>query len=201
MLPFTDVTGLAGADTAIVAAVLTLPGVGGLQRHRLALLLTSVAVLALVPLGALSPAAYVRGVIGDLSITTTLLLVRAIVRPFRGWAPIDAKEGLALHTVLAAAGLALYPLALGIGPFDPYRLGFADAWSMGFLLLLALATLVLGLHLLPLCLALGVLGYAMGWHESTNLWDYLLDPLVWTYALWSILVPSARARWRPMTGS
>jgi hypothetical protein len=201
MLPFTDVTGLAGADTAIVAGVLTLPEIRDLPRPRLALLLTAVAALGLVPFGALPPAAFVRGVIGDLSITTTVLLVRAIVRPFSGWGPIQAKDRLALQAVVAAAGLVLYPLALGIGPFDPYRLGFGDSWSMGLVLLLALAALVLHLHLLALCLALGVLGYATAWHESTNLWDYLIDPLVWVYALAGSLVPSARARWnRPRTG-
>jgi hypothetical protein len=194
MLPFTDATGLAGTATAIAAAVLRLPGIAGLRRTRLALLLAGVAVLALMPLGALPPAGYVRGAIGDLSITTTVLLVRAVWRPFFGWGPIERRSRVALQAVVAAVGFALYPLALGIGPIDPYRLGFGNSWSMGLLFLLALAAWGLQFQLVALCIALGLLAYAVGWHESNNLWDYLLDPLLWGYALCGLLAPLARAR-------
>jgi hypothetical protein len=38
-----------------------------------------------------------------------------------------------------------------------------------------------------LCLALAALAYALGGHESSNLWDYLLDPLVSIWGLSGLL--------------
>jgi hypothetical protein len=193
MLRFTDLTGLGSAATLLVAALLTLPGVGRLSRARLALLVASGAAQALLPLGPLPPAGYVRGLMGDLSITTLVLLLRAICRPFWGWSRVDSKTSLALQGLLAAGGLALYPLALGIGRFDPYRLGFANPWFLGVLLLLALAGWLLELHLPSVCLAMSVLAYALGFYESQNLWDYLLDPLVSLYGLSGLVLRGGKS--------
>jgi len=87
--------------------------------------------------------------------------------------------------VLAAA--VLYPMALGIGLFDPYRLGYGSSWFLGFLLLLALAAWFWRLYWVALSLALAVLAWGIGWYESANLWDYLLDPLLAVYALGALV--------------
>jgi hypothetical protein len=163
----------------------------------LALLLGTAAALALVPFGALPPAGYVRGLLGDLSITTTLLLLRAIGRPFFGWAPIDPKNKLALQGLLAVGGLALYPFALGVGTTDPYRLGYANPWFVGLVLLLALAAWLRRLELVSLCLALAALAYALGGLESRNLWDYLLDPPVSIWGLSGLLFRGGRRLFAP----
>ncbi len=194
---FTDLTGLAGAAVLLAAVVLPLPGVARLPRTRLALLLGAVVLLALWPLGTLSAAGYVRGVIGDLSLTSTILLLRALARPFAGWGPADARSRLALQGLLASLSLVLYPLALGLGSSDPYRLGYASPWLVLGLLLLALAFWQGGLYLVSLCLALSALGYACGWLESNNLWDYLLDPLVSIYACGGLLLQGTRHLFAP----
>jgi hypothetical protein len=187
MPSLTDLSGLGSAALLITAAPLVWPGVSRLPRAGLALLLGTAAVLALVPFGGLPPAGYVRGVLGDLSITTTLLLLRAIGRPFFGWDPIDPNNKLALQGLLAAGSLALYPFALGVGTADPYRLGYANPWFVGLVLLLALAAWLRRLPLVSLCLALAALAYALGGHESNNLWDYVLDPLVSIWGLSGLL--------------
>jgi hypothetical protein len=187
MPSLTDLIGLGSAALLITAAPLVWPGVSRLPRAGLGLLLGTAAVLALVPFRGLPPAGYLRGVLGDLSITTTLLLLRAIARPFFGWAPIDPRNKLALQSLLAAGGLALYPFALGVGTGDPYRLGYANPWFVGLVLLLALAAWLRHLDLVSLCLALAVLAYALGGLESNNLWDYGLDPLVSIWGLSGLL--------------
>jgi hypothetical protein len=187
MPSLTDLSGLGSAALLITAAPLVWPGVGRLPRVGLALLLGTAALLALLPFGALLPAGYVRGFVGDLSVPTTLLLLRAIGRPFLGWGPIDPKSRLALQGLLAGGGLALYPFALGVGARDPYRLGYANPWFVGLALLLALAAWLSRLQLVGLCLALAALAYALGGHESSNLWDYLLDPLVSIWGLSGLL--------------
>lgn len=189
----TDVMGLAFAAAAVAAVLLALPGIARLRRTHPALLLFAAFAFALTPLGKLPAAAYVRGVIGDLSVTTMLLLLHDLLRPVLGWGSIDARSRLALQALVAAEGVLLYPLALGLGPVDPYRLGFASPWFMGALLLLAMGAWFLQLHFVASCIALAVLDWAVGGYESRNLWDYLLDPLVWAWGLGALLVRAAKA--------
>ena len=189
----TDLTGLAGAAAAIAAVLLGLPGIARLRRAHPAPLLLAAVVAALVPLGALPAAGYVRGIVGDLSVTTVLLLLRGLLRPVLGWAAIDARSRLALQVLVAAGGLALYPPALGLGPFDPYRLGYANPWFLGGLLALAVAAGLRRLTLVTWCLALAVLAWAVGAYESRNLWDYLVDPLVAAWGLGALLLRGVQA--------
>lgn len=193
----TDLTGLAGAAAAIASVLLGLPGIARLRRAHPTLLLLAALVAALVPLGALPAAGYLRGIVGDLSVTTVLLLLRGLLRPVLGWAAIDARSRLALQILVAAGGVVLYPLALGYGPFDPYRLGYANPWFLGGLLALVVAAGLRRLTLVAWCLALAVLAWAVGAYESRNLWDYLVDPLVAAWGLGGILITRPRSRAGP----
>jgi hypothetical protein len=193
----TDLAGLAGAGAVIAAVLLELPGIARLRRAHPTPLLLAALVVALVPLGALPVAGYLRGVVGDLSVTTVLLVVRGLLRPVLGWTAIDARSRLALQVLVAAGGLALYPLALGLGPFDPYRLGYASPWFLALLLALAVAAGFLRLTLVTACLALAVLAWAAGVYESRNLWDYLVDPLVAAWGLSALLLRGVRAQGVP----
>ena len=92
----------------------------------------------------------------------------------------------------AVASLLLYPSALGLGPqnFDAYALGWPWLfWGQSLALFgstgLAAALLILRGNHFGYVLALALLGYAIGFQESKNLWDYLLDPV---YAAVSLLV-------------
>ncbi len=190
MIAFADLAGLAGNALAIAAVCLLVPGAARLGRARLALLMGTVFVAALIPVDGLPAAAYLRGAIGDLSIPSLLLLSGAVGRQMRArdatemsgppWSRDGGRLGLLVLIVLGA--LALYPVALGWGSFDSYRLGYGDPWFLSVLLAVALA----GLWRAPavaLAVALAVLAWAAGWYESPNLWDYLLDPLVTVYAV------------------
>ena len=88
----TDLAGLAGAAAAIAAVLLRLPGIARLRRAHPGPLLLAALVAALVPLGTLPAAGYLRGIVGDLSITTVLLLLRGLLRPVLGGEAIDARS-------------------------------------------------------------------------------------------------------------
>jgi len=193
----TDLAGLAGAAAAIAAVLLGLPGIASLRRAHPRPLLLAAVVAALVPLGTLPAAGYVRGIVGDLSVTTVLLLLRGLLQPFLGGTAIDARNRLTLQILVAAGGLALYPPALGLGPFDPYRLGYGNEWLLGGLLALALAAGLRRLTLVTWCLALAVLAWAVGAYESRNLWDYVVDPLVAAWGLCALLLRGAQALRKP----
>ena len=82
----------------------------------------------------------------------------------------------------AVMGTVLYPLALGLGKFDPYSWG----WSFSVLFpIIALTTIVLiwrG-NRFGFLLILSILAYDLHLLESPNFWDYLVDPIYWLLSL------------------
>ena len=196
MSNLTDLTGLTSIASAISAFMLLLPGMADIARPRLAMLLAAVFVLMLIPFGGMPLAAYVRGMIGDLSVTTLVLLWCALLQPWLKQLSQPNKQSR--HTLLiliALAALALYPMALGVGAFDPYRLGYSNPLFVAVLLLIAVIAWFSKFYLIALCIALATLAWAMGWYESDNLWDYLLDPWVAIYALAAVVSRVARLKY------
>lgn len=193
MMPnFTDLTGLAGVALLAATSLLLLPGMAKIAGSRRALLMAAVLVLLLIPLGTLPLAAYVRGITGDLSITTLVLLCSAQLSPWCGCVELRDRQRLAMLGLVALASLGLYPMALGVGAYDPYQLGYGNLPFVVALLLLALAAWLRGYAVITLCIALAMLAWAVGWYESDNLWDYLIDPFVSVYALVSLVTVGFR---------
>jgi hypothetical protein len=85
-------------------------------------------------------------------------------------------------------------MALGAGAYDPYRLGYGNPQFVAVLLLLALAAWFWKFSLIVLCISFATLAWAAGWYESSNLWDYLLDPFVAIYALCAIAIQVVKRR-------
>ena len=129
------------------------------------------------PLGMNLPlVAYVRGVTGDLSIVLTLLLWSSLL-------PSHKPTPLAVKFAVAIIALCFYPFALGLGMMDPYAWGYG---SIVFLLAVLFFALVCGLANWTKgvwIIAIAIIAWAAHWHESANLWDYLLDPFL---AIWAI---------------
>ncbi len=191
MQNFNDITGLVGVASAAAAFLLLLPGIAQLSRQRLSLLLGAVFVLMLIPFGTLSFAAYVRGATGDLSITTLALLWCALLRPW--CVAIKCNDYNASLILIALAAIVLYPMALGIGAYDPYRLGYGNPQFVVALLLFALAAWFWNHLLVALCIAFATFAWAVGWYESNNIWDYLIDPFVSVYALAAVMTHAAKS--------
>ena len=151
-------------------------------RVALVLLLTN---LFFWPLGMsleLPLSAYVRGVTGDLSVVTMLLLWSAIL-------PSAKKTPLGFKVPLALIAMVFYPFALGLGMIDPYAWGYG---SISFLIAVVLFAVICGLVGWVKgvwILSFAIIAWAAHWHESANLWDYLLDPFLAIWALFAI--PSA----------
>jgi len=121
--------------------------------------------------------AYVRGVIGDLSIVSMLLLWTSLL-------PGRKPSPLAFKFAIACIATVFYPLALGFGMIDPYAWGYG---SILFFIAVLLFALVCGLANWSKgvwIIAIAILAWAAHWHESANLWDYLLDPFL---AIWGLL--------------
>ncbi|AKD24973.1 hypothetical protein CL55_00006400 [Polynucleobacter duraquae] len=126
--------------------------------------------------------AYVRGVTGELSIVTMLLLWSSIL-------PAAKKTPLGFKVSVALIAIVFYPLALGLGMLDPYAWGYG---SIGLLIAIIFFAIVCGLAGWTQgvwILSFAIIAWAVHWHESANLWDYLLDPIL---AIWALLaIPNA----------
>ena len=149
---------------------------------RILLLLALVNIL-FWPLGMgmeLPLSAYVRGVTGDLSIVTLLLLWTSIL-PNAKRVPLPFIVGLIL------VAIPFYPMALGLGMIDPYAWGYGCIALVGVVIVAAficgLVNWIKGVWILSFALV----AWSFHWHESGNLWDYVLDPLLVIWAVCAIV--------------
>ncbi|MGL4767870.1 MAG: hypothetical protein ACRCV6_07310 [Formosimonas sp.] len=126
----------------------------------------------LLPLGHYpSLAMYARGYCGDVSIVTLGVLL--------AWRLNIAKaQWRHLWFGLTALALVFYPLALGLGRFDPYQLGFSPLILLAVLAVLTLCLLQRQYFFTAGLIVLAVVAWRLELKESVNLWDYLLDPLL-----------------------
>ena len=146
--------------------------------------------VSVIPFFGHEPRYWLSGITPNASIPLLALLLSSILERAGLVAVFRSREWLAAWVFGALAALSLYPSALGLGlhNFDSYSLGWPWLDWTGSLLLFG-----------PVALAAGVLvgrGNRFGWilvaaaasflfhlQESSNFWDYLVDPL---YALVSL---------------
>ncbi len=147
-----------------------------------------------IPVGAaqLPIIAYIRGVSSDLSVTLVVLAAMDLIHRVSGTREVADRERFAVRVAVAVAALFLYPLALGWGDWDAYRSGWTPVGMGVVLLVVSLLCWARGLQLLPALVGMAMLAWAAGILESSNLWDYLIDPWLATFALLSVLFKSAR---------
>jgi hypothetical protein len=179
----TDLTGLFGITLAMVALLVRVPRVRALPLLQKVGVLAAAVMVFSIPLWGLSLAGLLRGITGDLSISTVILLALALVHSLSSRALVEEKNRSATLRAILIAAIIFYPLALGLGMFDPYRLGYGNLWFMLALLGLAAWSSLRYSTLFALCVASAVATWSTGWYESPNLWDYLLDPWLTVYAI------------------
>lgn len=189
-------------ETSISSAVILLWmgqklfGAQGPFAIRILLLLALVNLL-FWPLGMgmeLPLSAYVRGVTGDLSIVTMLLLWASIL-------PNAKRVPLPFMVALILLAIPFYPMALGLGMIDPYAWGYGSILLVGAVIAAAficgLVNWIKGVWILSFALV----AWSMHWHESSNLWDYVLDPFLVLWAVCAIVYrPQQKRRQKQQSG-
>lgn len=180
--------------------ILMLPGIKNTTGRTRWLIALGLAALAFLPLFEGIPLAYyLRGLLGDLSIPTVALLLAGIYGPLPAWQPARKR----LLILAAITGLCFYPMALGATPFDPYQWGYQPVW-----LITGLAAIVLfswRTHpALVWILSCAVMAFDIGLMESSNLWDYLIDPALAVFGAGWLAVNAAKrilTKKQPVTAS
>lgn len=200
MMSFTDWTGLSGLALVWVLLALRLPVAIRLSQPKRWLFVLAVYAVVLLPIFGLSLAGFLRGMVGDLSMPSVLLLIAALAARLRQLAGNEGhtwwnqRERFALYVFISVLALLLYPFALGLGMLDPYRSGFGGVSLLVMLALLSLWSMRRGSYLLPAVCSLAVLAWSLGWYESTNIWDYLIDVPLAMYAIVQTLKVMLKAR-------
>lgn len=166
------------AHGVIVGALVSLLPLGDKRR------LLGLAAVPLALLGGI--AALLHGFVGTPSVTLLALALWQLSG--HGASPLDKRPA---WLVIGFAAF-FYPLALGLGPFDPYAIGY-QPWPL-LLASVALAAAVMRNRRDDwlLIVAAGLAGYAGG--LFANLWDALLDPLLVLAALAVVFGQLARRR-------
>lgn len=155
------------------------------RLHEWALLAASglvAIVILLLPVQGLPVARWVAGLNANFSVPLTALLVVSVCDRVFARRLLSEREWATAWVFGAVAALLLYPMALGLGPFDPYEWG----WSLSPLSLVIgalTAWLIWRQNRFGFVLLLAAMAFQLQLLESANYWDYLLDPI---YSLVSI---------------
>ena len=133
------------------------------------------ALIVLVPVGGLPLGRWLISINANFSIPLTAVLLSKVWEKATGTGLLD-KTGLLCCWIFGmTAGLALYPMALGLGRFDPYELGWGFSWLFVAVMIITFLLLFMK-NRFAVVLIVCVLCYDMQLLESHNLWDYLVDP-------------------------
>lgn len=172
--------------SAFLAVAGTLAAVLRLQNRSLFMKVGVLAFLAgvmAVPIGGLYLFQYLLTVAGHISITSMIMLGCSLVRRLTGKdAFVEGERGLLLAAIFIA-GLAVYAATFELTQFNIYQFGFGSLTFAVLLMASALVLLYTGRKAFALIIATSVLAYNLHLLPSSNLWDHLLDPLLWFYAL------------------
>ena len=185
------IIGLSSVSLLLSTVVLKLLLIVKLPLNKARITTALLFIASFIPVEGYSVSLYLRGLFNDLSITTLCLLVLFLYRP-----QIQHIQSRSVFILTALAGLLLYPFALGYSPVDPYAWGYlnqshglnAPLTVICFLLLLAAYGYIKQNTLLLTCILTSIIAWQLNLLESRNIWDYLLDPLLWLYSLYQLPV-------------
>jgi hypothetical protein len=135
---------------------------------------------------------WIKSLAPNASIPMAGLLLAAILGRASNKSVFRPADWKAAWIFGAAASLVLYPSALGLGAFDTYSLGWPWLFHSVSIALFAGVGVASALLLwfgnrFGYLLLLASLGYLAGFQESTNFWDYILDPLFGAVSLVALI--------------
>lgn len=144
--------------------------------------------LIFMPINGLPVAGFIRGLMGDLSITTLILLFTASMSALIDRNIYKPESFFLLMLLVLMVGLFLYPFSMGFTYFDPYALGYSSKTFLAFFFAAALTAWYFNLYFLVIIIVLDVSAYLMGVYESRNIWDYLIDPILALFAFFWLII-------------
>jgi hypothetical protein len=188
-MTISTIIGICGHVILISAIVLRLGCVFNIRKSLSYLLAIAALVAVSIPIGTMPVAQVTRGIFGDMSITSIILLSYFFIFP-----TTSRDKSKQLFILVVITGLLFYPTALGLGMTDPYQWGYLNSYRgigspmlfLGALIVVILIAARLKNDLILLCIAMATGAFVFGAMESKNIWDYLIDPMIVTFGLFRI---------------
>ena len=150
---------------------------------RAAVGLAAIAVAALIHISTRSGFEWIVSAVERPSTPGLLLLTLYAITATTGRRFDDRAEFRFGIAILALAGLALYPGAIGFLNYDPYVLGYSG-YLLPLVLVAILAYAVYRRYFFVVAaLNVGIFGFLLSAGRSLNLWDYVIDPVGWMLAI------------------
>jgi hypothetical protein len=148
--------------------------------------------LSLLPFGSVNGLTFVYTVVGPMSLAT-IVGCPVYIGSTLELTPAPPRYSVLLAASLVAIlGLVLYPASIGLFPWDPYRLGYHGIWLPAVLIVIAAVAAVTSSALVPLWIAVSAAAWQLSLFASSNLWDYVIDPMVWIASLVVLAVAAMR---------
>ena len=179
---------IAGPALFLVTVVLVVSKQLRLPIAVRGVLLLPAGCLLFIPINDLPVAGYLRGLPGELSITTLILLFTASMSALFDRNFFKPRGFFLFMLLVLTVGLFLYPFSLGVTYFDPYALGYSSKIFLAFFFAAALTAWYFNLYFLVIIIVLDVSAYLMGIYESNNIWDYLIDPILTLFAFFWLII-------------
>lgn len=130
-----------------------------------------------IPVGGLPLARWLISLNANFSVTLTAILFCKVTGTAFGIRLLDGKALLTCWLFSVIAGVMLYPMALGLGRWDPYQAGWGVSWLFVVVYSATVVFLIMKDRFAMVMIA-AIFAYNLHLLESTNLWDYLIDPFL-----------------------
>ena len=156
----------------------------GLRRSVATALISAsvLSALAFIPIYEISTVLRLKGLFADLSLTTlTLLVLWPVLRLKK--ISLNNPDSAGLCAVVLVLAVTLYPMALGVGAYDPYALGFRPWTLLTAIAALGVLATLRGYLVSKTIVVVVLIGYWLRVLDSQNLWDYLIDPILAIFAI------------------
>lgn len=120
-----------------------------------------------------------RGAAGDLSITSGIIMIFLIQRSvlILLYKPIKPILYLPERMFIAIIGLLLYLSTFGFINLDIYHFGYLS--KQVFVVPIIIFLLIIANRKLGIAWLIGFIAYYFKLQSSNNLWDYMIDPILW----------------------
>ena len=162
---------------ALCQSVLSLLGKSAAGSGRTFVMGIGAAFVVMLPVGGLPVGRWLVSLQADASIPLIALLLSRVLENAFQTPILDQKAKAACRIFSIVGGLLLYPMALGLGAFDPYEAGWHFSWLFVLILTITLGLLFLKNRFFIVLLA-AIAAYDLHVLESENFWNYLLDPIL-----------------------
>jgi len=133
--------------------------------------------IVLMPVGGLPIGRWLISFNANFSIPLSAILFSKVFESFFGMRLLDEKALRTGWMFSILAGAVLYPMAMGLGRWDPYAAGWGFSWLFILAFLVTVALLAMRNRFAGVLVA-AILACDLHLLESANFWDYLIDPIL-----------------------